>query len=113
MCQKLRFLVQMLTSAKTRACKCHKSAPKIGGENQSKRGVVMQHRIVFEDHGQDFLEWDVKDGVVAECRPFQGFIWNGTKVDMTQAAEGQLLPIVTKRGTRMVIKYPVAAMSRI
>ena len=72
----------------------------------------IKHTIVFEDHGQDFLEWDVIDGVVVDCRPFQGFVWKGTKVDRTKAAEGQLLPIITKRGERRVVMYPVIAMSR-
>ena len=37
--------------------------------------------IVFEDDGQDFLEWDVDEkGVVVDCRPFQQNVWNGTKV---------------------------------
>ena len=72
----------------------------------------MHHRIVFEDHGQDFLEWDIIDGVVADCRPFQRGVWKGTRVDMTKAAEGQLLPIITQRGGSGVIPYPVVAMSR-
>ena len=72
----------------------------------------MKHTIVFEDHGQDFLEWDVRNGVVVACRPFQEWAWKGTRVDMTKAAEGRLLPIITPRGTSMVIRYPVVAMSR-
>ena len=72
----------------------------------------MHHRIVFEDHGQDFLEWDIIDGVVADCRPFQGGVWKGTKVDMTKVSEGQLLPIITKRGESRVVMYPVITMSR-
>ena len=28
-------------------------------------------RVTFEDQGQDFLEWDIEDGVVVDCRPFQ------------------------------------------
>ena len=72
----------------------------------------MQHTIEFEDHGQDFLEWDVIDGVVAACRPFQQWAWKGTKVDMKKAQEGQLLPIITKSGATRVIQYPVIAISR-
>jgi hypothetical protein len=72
----------------------------------------IKHTIVFEDHGQDFLEWDVIDGVVIDSRPFQGFVWRGTRVDMTKAAEGQLLPIITKRGENRVVMYPVIAISR-
>lgn len=37
--------------------------------------------IVFEDHGQDFLEWDIDGkGIVVGCRPFQGSIWCGIRV---------------------------------
>ena len=72
----------------------------------------MQYTIAFEDHGQDFLEWDVKDGVVVACRPFQEWAWKGTKVDMRRAQEGQLLPIIATSGQTKVIKYPVIAMSR-
>src|SRR5262245_30533915 len=71
-----------------------------------------KHTIVFEDHGQDFLEWDVIDGIVADSRPFQGSVWKGTKVDMTKVQEGQLLPIITKRGESRFVLYPVVAMSR-
>ena len=71
----------------------------------------MQHTIAFEDHGQDFLEWDIQDGVVVACRPLQEWAWKGTKVDMTKAQEGQLLPIITKSGAK-VIQYPVITISR-
>lgn len=37
--------------------------------------------IHFEDHGQDFLEWDLDvNGKVIECRPFQAGIWCGRYV---------------------------------
>lgn len=37
--------------------------------------------ITFEDHGQDFLEWDLDTaGKVIECRPFQAGIWCGRHV---------------------------------
>ena len=75
-------------------------------------GQIMKHTIAFADNGQDFLEWDVIDGVVADSRPFQGSVWKGTKVDMTKAQEGQLLPIITKRGESRFVLYPVVAMSR-
>ena len=71
-----------------------------------------KHTIVFEDQGQDFLEWDVKNGVVVAYRPFQEWMWKGTRVDMTKAAEGQRLPIITKRGENRVVLYPVVTMSR-
>lgn len=37
--------------------------------------------IIFEDKGQDFLEWDVSEnGIAMDCRPFQTEAWNGTAV---------------------------------
>ena len=72
----------------------------------------MQYTIAFEDHGQDFLEWDVKDGVVVGCRPLQEWAWKGTKVDMSKAQAGQLLPIITASGQTKFIQYPVSALSR-
>lgn len=37
--------------------------------------------LVFEDKGQDFLEWDLdKNNVVVGCRPFQYRMWRGVKV---------------------------------
>lgn len=35
--------------------------------------------VTFQDHGQDFLEWDIdteKEQIVG-CRPFQASIWCG------------------------------------
>lgn len=37
--------------------------------------------VTFEDHGQDFLEWDLDAmGKIIECRPFQAGIWCGRYV---------------------------------
>lgn len=37
-------------------------------------------KITFEDTGQDFLEWYVRDGIVIDCQPFQGYVWVGRRV---------------------------------
>jgi hypothetical protein len=63
--------------------------------------------VHFEDHGQDFLEWDIKDGVVVDCRPFQGWFWNGTKVHNTSIKVGYILQITTIDGAERALKYPV------
>lgn len=63
--------------------------------------------VYFEDHGQDFLEWDIEDGVVADCRPYQGWIWNGTKVNNTDIQVGDILQITTLDGVERTLKYPV------
>lgn len=63
--------------------------------------------IIFEDHGQDFLEWDIKDGIVVECRPFQGWLWNGTKVHNTNIRPGDILKITGRDGMRRTLNYRV------
>ncbi len=65
-------------------------------------------RTVFlEDHGQDFLEWDIEDGVVVDCRPFQGWLWKGTKVHNTDIKPGDILKITTTDGLERTLNYPV------
>lgn len=70
--------------------------------------------VYFEDHGQDFLEWDIegpppgeKDAVVVGARPFQGWLWNGTKVHSTTIEPGLLLDITTPSGERTRLRYPI------
>lgn len=37
--------------------------------------------IRFEDHGQDFLTWEVNEiGVVVDSKPFQAALWRGCVV---------------------------------
>ncbi|MDO9334186.1 MAG: hypothetical protein Q7T57_06675 [Dehalococcoidales bacterium] len=65
--------------------------------------------VELEDHGQDFLEWDLKDGVVVACRPFQGWVWNGTLVHNTVITPGAILRItMMRKGKKTTLKYPVA-----
>lgn len=63
--------------------------------------------VYLEDHGQDFLEWDIEDGTVVDCRPFQGWLWNGTKVHNTDIQPGDILQITTTDGVERTLKYPV------
>lgn len=67
----------------------------------------MKQTIFLEDHGQDFLEWDIVDGWVVGCRPFQGWLWNGTKVHNTHIFPGNILEITTRSGGRTTLRYPV------
>jgi hypothetical protein len=37
--------------------------------------------VHFEDHGQDFLEWDVDtQNKVVACRPYQSSVWVGKRL---------------------------------
>jgi hypothetical protein len=68
--------------------------------------------VRFEDWGQDFLEWDIKDGEVVGCRPFQEWLWKGTKVHSTFFEPGLLLDITTKEGHRTRLRYPIKEVIR-
>lgn len=63
--------------------------------------------IYFEDHGQDFLEWDIEGSKVVGCRPFQEWLWKGTPVHNTSIKPGDILKITTKSLGRTTLKYPV------
>jgi len=50
-------------------------------------------KIIFEDDGQDFLEWFVdKRGEVLHGN-LQAFVWNGKMVDLTKIKIGKNLPL--------------------
>lgn len=62
--------------------------------------------VTFQDHGQDFLEWDIDGGKVVGCRPFQASIWCGLEIHSKPAA-GQYLHIKNHEGDLTWIKYPL------
>jgi hypothetical protein len=63
--------------------------------------------IVFVDEGQDFLEWDINDkGIITACRPFQGWVWVGTKVKNKEIKPGDKLDIITKN-REFQLRHPV------
>jgi hypothetical protein len=66
--------------------------------------------LELEDQGQDFLRWDVLNGVVVGCSPFQGSLWNGTKV--LSAKVGYSPEIVTRHGERTFLRYPVTKITK-
>lgn len=66
--------------------------------------------VEMEDHGQDFLEFDIRDGRIVETRPFQGFVWNGRAV-LNEAIEvGDRIVIQRAQDNPRFINYPVAAV---
>ena len=66
--------------------------------------------IRFEDHGQDFLEWDLDaDGKVIESRPCQSWVWCGRLV----VNHGSLRPGVYLILENMAtVKYPPTGVQR-
>ncbi|PRY90615.1 hypothetical protein [Mongoliibacter ruber] len=69
-------------------------------------------RLHFEDHGQDFLWWDLdKDGTVVNCGPFQQSIWIGSKLvnySETVLKTGDRIFFVTNRNPDLMqLRYPI------
>jgi hypothetical protein len=62
--------------------------------------------VTFEDHGQDFLTWHIKDRHVVGCEPFQARIWVGVEVT-TLPMVGFKLLVRTSDGKERAMKYPV------
>lgn len=71
--------------------------------------------VHFEDHGQDFLEWDIDDatGAVFGCRPFQHDLWVGRRrVDTDCLAALRPGGKVFYAGSNLCIKYAVKRVVR-
>jgi hypothetical protein len=69
-------------------------------------------RIHFEDHGQDFLWWDVDtSGKVIDCGPFQASVWVGSQIiqdSETGLVEGdRVLVSCPHVDDHLLINYPI------
>ena len=62
--------------------------------------------VHFEDCGQDFLEFDIKEGLVIAARPFQNDIWAGKVVLNEDLAIGSFISLQTDWGVRPLL-YPI------
>ncbi|WCK01057.1 hypothetical protein [Agrobacterium tumefaciens] len=83
-------------------------------------------RFHFEDHGQDFLWWDVEDkvgepGAVLDAGPFQASIWADGKHFVNLSEEykiGDRLTITNdlqrsiETGHSRLLKYPIKRIER-
>jgi hypothetical protein len=77
------------------------------------RRYLMIRTIELEDHGQDFLEWDIDEtGKVVDCRPFQAWVWNGTIVHNKDIRVGDILLITTTHfpDESTTLNYPVKSV---
>lgn len=68
--------------------------------------------VQFEDQGQDFLEWDIQDGVVVGCRPFQASVWCGVEIFGTPYLGGRVSFKRTNESDdqRRFIKYSLVSI---
>lgn len=64
-------------------------------------------RIHFEDHGQDFLRWEIDaKGKVIGCEPFQASYWCGLEVwQPSLLRAGDLVHFLDRDGQSRRIKY--------
>lgn len=70
-------------------------------------------RIHFEDHGQDFLTFDVKaDGTIVDVKPFQKSIWMQYRVANQRFRVGGLVHL-HGLGDDMTIRYPIEKIETI
>ena len=75
-------------------------------------GAQVAYTIHFEDHGQDFLEWDIgADGQVLDSRPCQAWVWAGQCVT-ARPEPGALVRLMHGQQLhghqQKVVTYPVA-----
>lgn len=76
--------------------------------------------IKFEDHFQDFLEWDLDaHGNVVESRPFQGWLWCEARVtNMPALREGAFVKYRMEGSepwsrAEHTIRYPLTSVQRL
>jgi hypothetical protein len=62
--------------------------------------------VTFEDHGQDFLTWHIKDRRVVGCEPCQADIWVGLEIT-TLPMVGLRMGVRDPNGVERFIKYPI------
>ena len=63
--------------------------------------------IWFDDLGQDFTRWIVKDGQVISSEPLQTWVWEGSIVKNSVIAKGDILFVTLPTGLRTTMRYPV------
>ncbi len=65
--------------------------------------------VELEDRGQDFLEFDIENGVIVDTRPQGLVLWNGRTVVNESFTVGDCLTLASEIGN-LTLKYPVIAI---
>lgn len=79
-------------------------------ESRLRRLSKVVTTIRFEDHGQDFLEWDLDaNGKVIECRPGQAGIWCSRHVVNHKSLRKGVYVILDNMNT---VNYPPTEIHR-
>jgi len=70
--------------------------------------------VVLEDHGQDFLEFDIKNGQITATRPFQEWVWDGAVVFNETLVPGDFMVVRTRSGSgSRMFRYPITEVREI
>ncbi|RUG15232.1 hypothetical protein IPC762_25640 [Pseudomonas aeruginosa] len=72
--------------------------------------MVDVQRVTLSDHGQDFTEWYVRNGIVIDCQPCQGRVWVETRLT-SPAIPGQAIYYTSPAiGKELILDYPAQAV---
>jgi len=85
-----------------------------GSDATCEHKQAVHQTIALEDHGQDFLEWDLDaDGNIIACRPAQGWLWTQRRViNHSQLVSGGSCVVQSPDGTQRILNYPVWAIRK-
>jgi len=82
---------------------------KVTREADAPLEVISGVTVVLEDHGQDFLEFDIVGGRIVQTRPFRGDLWNGVRVRNATLTVGDVIWLRLPHGWD-TLNYPVATV---
>lgn len=68
----------------------------------------MKATIYFEDHGQNWLQWNIADGYITDCRPLEAWFWGGAQVLDNDLAPGDVPCVRIKSGMIAKAVYPIS-----
>ncbi len=64
-------------------------------------------KIFFENNGQDYLQWTVKDDVVVESLPDTGGRWLGVKVDENYIYIGNKITVTDRNNDVVLVPHSI------
>ena len=68
--------------------------------------------VELEDHGQDFLYFDIKNGKIVDTRPWQSFVWNGRTVLNPNIAKGERILFEDDHGRTLTLNYKLIKVTK-
>jgi len=68
--------------------------------------------IYFEDSGQNYLKWTIKNGTVVESLPDVSQRWLGMRVDEDDIRLNCFLPVLDQDNDKVIIMHKVESIIR-